>query len=177
MEHHRAGYEPVRYQSAGFVLGHFIDELTPAHRLHDEPSPATQARGRARIEPFRLEHRFHPLRVIRPVEEREHLLRRPIDDDALFNLNGVWLPNQPVAEEETAWVRTLFAALAHHQRGAYVNFLHRDDEARVRSAYGEDKYRRLAALQQRYDPENVFRLNHNIKPSGSEKLVAGTTSK
>lgn len=84
-----------------------------------------------------------------------------------ININGVWLPHETVAAaEETAWTREFFAVLEPHQTGAYVNFLDRDDEARVRSAYGDEKYRRLAALKQRYDPENVFRLNHNIKPSG-----------
>ncbi len=85
------------------------------------------------------------------------------------NINGVWLPHEPVAAEETAWTRRFFAALKPYQRGAYVNFLDRDDdEERVRSAYGEKKYRRLAALKDRYDPDNVFRLNHNIKPSSRE---------
>ena len=94
-----------------------------------------------------------------------------------ININGVWLPHEPVATEETAWTRAYFAALEPHGTGAYVNFLDRDDEARVRAAYGDDKYRRLAALKYHYDPDNVFRLNHNIKPSGSEELAAGAAGK
>lgn len=77
---------------------------------------------------------------------------------------GAWLPHEPGAERETAWVRDVFAALHSHETGVYVNFLDRDDQARVRSAYG-DKYRRLVALKDRYDPGNVFRLNLNIAPS------------
>jgi hypothetical protein len=71
-----------------------------------------------------------------------------------------------VAEEEIAWAQAFFAALESYQTGAYVNFLDRDDEDRVRIAYGADKYRRLVELKNLYDPANVFRLNHNIRPSG-----------
>jgi FAD/FMN-containing dehydrogenase len=46
--------------------------------------------------------------------------------------------------------------------GVYLNFTPED---RVRDAYGVSKYERLVALKDRYDPENMFRLNQNIKPS------------
>ncbi len=46
---------------------------------------------------------------------------------------------------------------------AYLNFTPEGD--RVREAYGEEKYQRLVALKDKYDPENLFRLNQNIKPS------------
>jgi len=47
---------------------------------------------------------------------------------------------------------------------AYLNFTPEAD--RVRDAYGDEKYRRLVAIKDRYDPDNLFRLNANIKPSG-----------
>ena len=48
--------------------------------------------------------------------------------------------------------------------GAYLNFTPED---RVRDAFGPEKYQRLVAIKDRYDPENLFRLNHNIRPSGA----------
>jgi FAD/FMN-containing dehydrogenase len=47
--------------------------------------------------------------------------------------------------------------------GAYLNFTPEAD--RVRDAYGEEKYRRLVALKDHYDPGNLFRMNQNIEPS------------
>ena len=49
--------------------------------------------------------------------------------------------------------------------GVYVNDLSHDDGDRVRIAYGAN-YERLAALKKKYDPDNFFRLNPNIKPAG-----------
>ena len=45
----------------------------------------------------------------------------------------------------------------------YVNFLNDEGAARVRAAYGPN-YQRLVAIKTKYDPENVFHLNQNIKP-------------
>ena len=48
--------------------------------------------------------------------------------------------------------------------GVYANFLSDEGAAGVESAYG-DRLKRLTALKDRYDPDNVFRLNANIPPS------------
>src|ERR1019366_3575886 len=51
---------------------------------------------------------------------------------------------------------------------ALPNFIEPDEGvARLRASYGEEKYARLVALKQRWDPGNVFRLNQNIVPSAA----------
>ncbi len=49
--------------------------------------------------------------------------------------------------------------------GVYVNELGDEGEARVREAYNPTTYERLVALKRKYDPENMFHLNQNIKPA------------
>jgi FAD/FMN-containing dehydrogenase len=63
------------------------------------------------------------------------------------------------------WTRTLFDAVAPFASGsAYVNFMADDEPARVEEVYGAH-YRRLADIKRIYDPENLFRVNQNIRPS------------
>jgi hypothetical protein len=46
----------------------------------------------------------------------------------------------------------------------YVNGLENESDQRVRAAYGE-KYQRLTKIKAKYDPNNFFRVNQNIKPA------------
>jgi FAD/FMN-containing dehydrogenase len=63
------------------------------------------------------------------------------------------------------WARRFFAALGRFREGVYVNFLANDEEpGRVREAYGDAVYRRLVDVKTKYDPDNVFHLNQNIRP-------------
>ena len=63
-----------------------------------------------------------------------------------------------------AWARETFAALAPYMADrSYTNYLPADDYDRVRQAYGPN-YERLVKLKRRYDPDNLYRLNHNIDP-------------
>ena len=49
--------------------------------------------------------------------------------------------------------------------GRYVNDVAESgDDGIVRSVYGDAKYERLVALKRAWDPDNVFRLNQNIRP-------------
>jgi hypothetical protein len=66
---------------------------------------------------------------------------------------------------DRAWARDFWAALRPHadSSGAYINFLADDDEDRVRAAYG-DKYDRLEAIKRKWDSENFFHHNANIRP-------------
>ena len=56
-----------------------------------------------------------------------------------------------------------YAVLAHATAGGYVNFLTEDEAERVAASYGAN-YPRLQAAKQRYDPDNLFRMNQNIRP-------------
>jgi hypothetical protein len=68
-------------------------------------------------------------------------------------------------EQNIAWARETFAALRPHMTGrSYVNNLTAEDGRKVHEVWGSN-YRRLVTVKRRYDPDNVFRLNHNIDPS------------
>jgi hypothetical protein len=80
-----------------------------------------------------------------------------------FNINGnAYTADGFDAERE--WAREFWSALVPHQTSVYVNFLMDEGQERVRQAYGAAKYDRLKALKLECDPENVFRLNQNIRP-------------
>jgi FAD/FMN-containing dehydrogenase len=71
------------------------------------------------------------------------------------------------AEDEARMraARAYGAAMEPFASGVYVNVLTDEGEAGVRRAYDDAKLSRLAKLKRRYDPDNVFHLNHNIKPA------------
>jgi FAD/FMN-containing dehydrogenase len=91
----------------------------------------------------------------------------------------------PMSHRDTAWVSHPFAVwespsddaaciewarsfrrdiAAFTTGGIYLNFIGDEGEDRVRAAYGEAKYRRLAEIKAEWDPDNVFRGNQNIRP-------------
>ena len=86
-----------------------------------------------------------------------------------LNIYGYW-PDAADDSARTAFVKALAADMAPHATGAqYVNFLGQDataDGARASAlaVYGPSKLERLTALKRRYDPDNLFRFNHNIPP-------------
>ena len=85
-------------------------------------------------------------------------------------VDAAWLPAEAVkyAATETAWARGFLHALESQRAdGVYVNFLDADDDDRVREAYGDRTYGRLAEVKATYDPDNVLHNNKNICPSSS----------
>ncbi|MGY1624778.1 FAD-binding oxidoreductase [Geodermatophilus sp. SYSU D00965] len=76
-------------------------------------------------------------------------------------------PDTVTLTAEREWARDSWQALRPFAQGdgAYVNFLGEVNELRVRATYGEEKYRRLAALKAVWDPDNVFRHNANVPPA------------
>ena len=92
--------------------------------------------------------------------------------DARYILNvwGVWRDAADDARE-MAWVRDFWDAMRPHSRGGhYTNFLGAEEasEARLQTidSYPPATWERLVALKREWDPDNLFRLNHNIPPTG-----------
>jgi FAD/FMN-containing dehydrogenase len=88
----------------------------------------------------------------------------------VFNIAAHTPPDAPeMYEADRTWVRNFWEAMRPHARGSgsYVNFIADADEDRVKAAYGPVKYARLAEIKRRWDPDNAFHLNANIKPAGS----------
>jgi FAD/FMN-containing dehydrogenase len=81
-----------------------------------------------------------------------------------MNVHGRWTDPQDDAAG-MAWARSFYSACIPHAAGSvYINFLTQDEGARIREAYGPN-YDRLVEVKRRYDPDNVFRFNHNISPA------------
>jgi hypothetical protein len=73
-------------------------------------------------------------------------------------------PDPANNEKMTDWARDYWTALHPYSAGgAYVNFMMDEGVDRVQATY-RDNYQRLAALKAKYDPQNLFRVNQNIKP-------------
>ena len=71
------------------------------------------------------------------------------------------------APVHAAWTQDYFEALRPRATGVYSNFLEAEGADRIREAYPDATYRRLAEVKRRYDPTNLFRLNQNIAPAPS----------
>ena len=84
----------------------------------------------------------------------------------IININGV--DDDPALDDEViAWTRETFDALAPFSTGGvYVNFVGNEGDERVRAAYGP-AYERLARIKARYDPDNVFSTNQNVRPAAT----------
>jgi FAD/FMN-containing dehydrogenase len=82
----------------------------------------------------------------------------------MVNLAAFYESREEQVERE-AWVSDFAASLQQGDHGVYVNFLGEASEAQVRLAYPRSTWDRLAAVKHRYDPTNLFRVNHNIPPA------------
>ena len=84
-----------------------------------------------------------------------------------YHALGLWMDADPeVDAAHVAWAQRLAEELAPDTTtGVYLNFTSDTGDERVRSSFGAEKYARLVAVKDRYDPANMFRLNQNIPPS------------
>lgn len=67
-------------------------------------------------------------------------------------------------EQDKRWTEAYFAGMAPAATGVYVNFLDTEGDARVRQAYPEATYRRLAEVKALWERANLLNRNHNIRP-------------
>lgn len=78
---------------------------------------------------------------------------------------GVW-PDAADDDRVRDWVKLANAALKPWATGAtYLNFMGDEGEDRTVAGLGKGNYARLARIKAKYDPDNVFRHNHNIRPA------------
>lgn len=81
-----------------------------------------------------------------------------------LDTQALWL-EKARDREHIDWGRSAMAALKPFTRaGHYVNDVVEQGDDVVRAIYGDAKYDRLRALKRAHDPDNVFRLNQNIRP-------------
>jgi FAD binding domain/Berberine and berberine like len=99
--------------------------------------------------------------IARVKQDATAFWNRPAKFD--FTADVSWTDYSKDAEAAKA-ARGMWAGVEPFTRGHYVNTVPGASEKRVRATYG-DNYPRLVALKDKYDPQNLFRLNANIKPT------------
>lgn len=135
--------------------------------LNDDAIDTFVSHARSRTSPRTiavLEH-YHGQAQRVPPDETAIPLRQYACNLVLLSM---WDTGDP--DPHIAWTRNCWAAMQPFSTGSvYVNTLAADDSSRVREAYGPI-YDRLAEIKAKYDPRNLFRVNHNIRPA---KATAG----
>ena len=92
------------------------------------------------------------------------------DSHFVMNVHARW--REPAMDQACiGWAREVFEAAKPHAAGtAYINFMPEDELDRVEAAYGGN-YRRLADIKRRYDPDNLFRMNQNVRPQAARQAA------
>ncbi|WP_299754716.1 FAD-binding oxidoreductase [uncultured Pontibacter sp.] len=105
-----------------------------------------------------------------PIDDAAH---KPSESDMAWSFRDAkWSqvvigedPAYENAEKITEWVKAYHNALHPYAAGgAYINFLMDEGDERIKDTY-RDNYDKLARIKQKYDPDNLFKLNQNIKPA------------
>ena len=106
-----------------------------------------------------------------PIDGAVH--RRKADGQAWSTRDAVWSmaivavdPDPAAAPALKQWARDYWGSVHRYNlAGAYPNFMMDDEgEARLKATFG-DNFARLATLKHKYDPRNLFQVNHNIPPA------------
>jgi FAD/FMN-containing dehydrogenase len=143
---------------------HYYSKGLQLAELADDAIAVLVEAGNSRTSPTSIIPMFVAGGAVSRVSPRETAFAHR---DARFVLDCVAIWQDPTeAERHIAWARRSFETLRPYAApGVYVNFVGSDGEDRIRAAYPPETYKRLAALKNVYDPGNLFRLNHNIKPA------------
>ncbi|MFN2525139.1 MAG: FAD-binding oxidoreductase [Actinomycetota bacterium] len=120
----------------------------------------------------RIEESDAPMRVAQLRALGGAIAQVPTDATAYAHRNSRIMVNLAAFYEgdedkliRTAWVEDFATALRQDDSGAYINFVTDEGAQRVRDAYPGNTWKRLVEIKRRYDPTNLFRLNHNIEPN------------
>jgi FAD/FMN-containing dehydrogenase len=142
------------YMKAGYLSALDDDAIETVARYHQSAPPAAEIHI----------HQFGGA-VARVEDDATAYGER----QAPYILNVIALAHQPEGwEDNVEWAQRLYADMEPSLTGgAYINYLSAEGADRVRAAYGEEKFARLQALKDQYDPTNLFRLNQNIPPSAA----------
>jgi FAD/FMN-containing dehydrogenase len=141
------------YMKAGYLSGLDDHAIETAARYHqDATSPSSEI------------HIQHFGGAIARVGDEETAYG---ERQAPFVLNAIAVSHEPGSlDPHTDWAQRFYAEIEPSLTGgAYINFLSAEGEERVKAAYGAEKFARLQALKDRYDPNNLFHLNQNVPPS------------
>jgi len=104
-----------------------------------------------------------------PIDGKVHDI--PAENTAWVNRDVRWVklivgidPDPANKEKITHWARQYYdATIPYVSKGAYVNFMMKEGEEKVKAAYGKN-YDRLKSVKKKYDPDNFFHVNQNITP-------------
>lgn len=146
-------YPPGHYW---YFKGDFIDEIP------DEAIDQHIAFARQLPTPTSGMHLY-------PIDGAAHKVKK--GDTAWSYRNANWSqviigvdPDQKNLDTLTEWARAYHDAIHPYAAGgAYINFLMDEGDERIKASY-RDNYGKLAHIKQKYDPNNLFRMNQNIKP-------------
>ena len=158
----QSGFDPLFPRNAlrAYWKSQYLDELS------DAAIEVIAGRALARPKPLTLVNTFHMGGAIAAVDpEATAFAHRSAP--FMVSIDGMW--DDPGDDDATiAWVRSAWDDVAAHGNGGvYLNFTGLADEdldAGVDTAFGRN-LRRLSEIKAAYDPDNLFRLNHNITPA------------
>ena len=137
---------------------------TFAHALSDAAIDASLAAMERATSPYSIVH-FRGLGGAYARVGNEETAFAHRDKRYLFAAIGVWLDPTEDATPHRAWTEALWQQVRSEGDGVYVNFLADDGPRRIREAYPEATYARLAEVKRTYDPHNLFKRNQNVPPA------------